>query len=189
MAGEQDAQLDAVLIGGREKINIRVVDYDPAWAEEYERRRDVIDGVLGAQAVRVEHIGSTSVVGLAAKPIIDILVAVPDVDDEPAYVPLMESAGFVLRVREPGHRMFRTPNRDVHVHFYEPHDPAIPDYLDLRDWLRVSQQDRDLYAETKRRLAERDWEDMNYYAQAKSDVISAILTRARSARELTEPAE
>ncbi len=189
MASDQDAQLDAVLIGGREKVQIRVVDYDPEWAHDYERRRDLIQGALGSHALDLHHIGSTSVVGLAAKPIVDILVTVPDVDDEPAYLPLMESIAFVLRVREPGHRMFRTPDRDVHVHFYEPQDPAVADYLDLRDWLRVSPQDRHLYAETKRVLAERDWEDTNDYAEAKTDAIRTILGRAREWRERVNAAE
>ncbi len=143
----------------------------------------MIKVALGPRAISLEHIGSTSVVGLAAKPIIDILVTVADVSDEPAYVPSMESVGFVLRVREPGHRMFRTVERDVHVHFYEPQHPAVSDYLDLRDWLRVSKQDRHLYAATKRELAEREWEDMNHYADAKSDVINTVLRRARSWRK------
>jgi GrpB-like predicted nucleotidyltransferase (UPF0157 family) len=189
MASDQDAQLDAVLVGGREKTQIRVVDYDSEWVHAYERRRQLIEGALQSCALNVQHIGSTSVVGLAAKPIIDILVTVPDIDDEPAYLPLMESVGFVLRVREPGHRMFRTPDRDVHVHFYEPQDPAVADYLDLRDWLRVSQEDRDLYAETKRVLAERSWEDMNYYAEAKTDIISAILAHAREWRTRVDTVE
>ena len=92
---------------------------------------------------------------LAAKPIIDVLVVVADVEDEPSYVPALEDAGFVLRVREAGHRMFRTPGRDVHVHVYASGDQAITDYLDLRDWLRVDESDRALYADVKRDLAQR----------------------------------
>jgi GrpB-like predicted nucleotidyltransferase (UPF0157 family) len=137
---------------------------------------------LGEDALSVEHIGSTSVPGLAAKPIIDVLLTVADVDHEAAYVPALESAGFLLRVREPAHRMMRTPARDVHVHVYEPGRPEVRNYLDLRDWLRVDAEDRELYATTKRSLARQQWNDMNDYADAKSDVIDGVLTRARAWR-------
>jgi GrpB-like predicted nucleotidyltransferase (UPF0157 family) len=137
---------------------------------------------LGASALRVEHIGSTSVPGLAAKPIVDVLVTVQDVEDEAAFVPALEREGFVLRVREPGHRMVRTPERDVHVHLYEPDHEAVSAYLDLRDWLRADAGDRALYETTKRRLATRTWTDMNEYADAKTDVVLAILGRARAWR-------
>jgi GrpB-like predicted nucleotidyltransferase (UPF0157 family) len=119
---------------------------------------------------------------LAAKPIIDVLLTVADVDHEAAYVPALESAGFLLRVREPAHRMMRTPARDVHVHVYEPGRPEVRNYLDLRDWLRVDAEDRELYATTKRSLARQQWNDMNDYADAKSDVIDGVLTRARAWR-------
>lgn len=97
-------------------------------------------------------------------------------------MPSLEDVGLVLRVREPGHRVFRTPERAVHVHADEPQHAAVSDYLRFRDWLLVSGQDRDLYAATKRPLAGRDWQDMNHYADAKSDVIQDILRRARSWR-------
>ncbi|MGH2217652.1 GrpB family protein, partial [Enterococcus faecalis] len=84
-----------------------------------------------------------------------------------AYVPALKSVGFALRVREPEHRMLRTPDRDVHLHVYEPRALAIRDYLDLRDWLRVDAADREYYAVEKRRLARQQWRDMNAYADAK----------------------
>lgn len=103
-----------------------------------------------------------------------------EIEAEDDYAPAMYDAGFVLRVREPGHRMFRTPERDVHVHVYEPADQAVANYLDLRDWLRTDESDRALYATTKRELARQDGVDINDYADAKSEVIAPILTRARS---------
>ncbi len=178
--------LDGVLIGGREKVPIVVVDYDEEWPDRYRGVREGVRAALGASALRVEHIGSTSVPGLAAKPIIDVLVTVQDVEDEAAFVPLLEREGFVLRVREPEHRMFRTPARDVHVHLYEPDHGAVSACLDLRDWLRVDADDRALYERTKRRLATRTWTDMNEYADAKTDVILAILGRARTWRASRE---
>lgn len=179
--------LDGVLIGGRERVPIVVVDYDPQWPQRYSLVQARLLAALGRSARRVEHIGSTSVPGLAAKPIIDVLVTIQDVEDEAAFVPLLERAGFVLRVREPEHRMFRTPARDVHIHVYEPNHPAISAYLDLRDWLRVDADDRALYERTKRQLATRTWEDMNDYADAKTEVILAILGRARERRAAEEP--
>src|SRR4051794_26907026 len=93
---------------------------------------------------------STSVPGLAAKPIIDILVTVADITAEEDYLEPLVASGYVLRVREPGHRMLRTEQRDVHIHILELDDPAAGDYLLLRDHLRIDQADRQLYENTKR---------------------------------------
>jgi GrpB-like predicted nucleotidyltransferase (UPF0157 family) len=179
---ELDRYLDSVLIGGREPFSPVISDYDPAWPSRFAEIEARIQAALGDAALAVEHIGSTSVPYLAAKPIIDVLVVVADVDEESAYVTALEDAGFVLRVREAGHRMFRAPDRDVHVHVYSSGDQAIADYLDLRDWLRVDEPDRALYADVKRDLARRPWSDMNHYAEAKSDVIRQVLGRARTWR-------
>jgi GrpB-like predicted nucleotidyltransferase (UPF0157 family) len=179
---ERDAHLESVLIGGREPAAIVIRDYDRGWPARFSALRTRIQDALGTRALGIEHIGSTSVPGLAAKPIVDVLVTVTDVEDESAYAPALLAAAFPQRVREPGHRMFRTPERDAHVHVYQSGVPAVTDYLDLRDWLRESAQDRAQYASTKRALATRQWADMNDYADAKSDVIMAILTRARAWR-------
>jgi GrpB-like predicted nucleotidyltransferase (UPF0157 family) len=179
---ERDRYLDSVLIGGREPFTPVVSDYDPAWRLRFAQVASRIGSALGEAALAVEHIGSTSVPRLAAKPIIDVLVVVADVDEESSYVTALEDAGFVLRVREAGHRMFRTPDRDVHIHVYSSGDQAIRDYLDLRDWLRVDEADRALYEDVKRDLSQRPWSDMNHYAEAKSDVIQQVLGRARAWR-------
>lgn len=136
----------------------------------------------------MEHIGSTSVPGLAAKPIVDMLLTVATITNEVAYVPPLESVCFELRVREPDHRMLRTRARDVHLHVYEPDRFEVRDYLDLRDWLRTDTADRELYAATKRRLARQSWRDMNDYADAKSEVIRDVLGRAQAWRAGTEGA-
>ncbi len=179
---DRDAYLDRVLIGGRELVAITVVDYDEQWFRRFQDTAGRVRRVLDDEALSLEHIGSTSVPGLVAKPIIDMLLTVVEVSDEAAYVPALESVGFVLRVREPGHRMLRTAARDVHLHVYEPDRPEVRDYLDLRDWLRVDVDDRELYAAEKRRLAQQRWRDMNDYADAKTGVIRDILTRARAWR-------
>src|SRR5262245_12017250 len=108
-----------VLIGGIEKRQIVIADYDPQWPEKFQKHAAILSRALGAKALLIEHVGSTSVPGLAAKPIIDITVVVEDSNDEAVYLPALVGAGYVLRVREPNwyqHRMFRTPELDVHVH-------------------------------------------------------------------------
>ena len=131
-------------------------EYDDAWPERFAGEARRIEAALRDQALAIEHIGSTSVPGLAAKPIIDILLVVPDSAEEGSYLPAMEAAGYVLRVREPDwyeHRMFRTPDASVQVHVYSAGCPEIERYLLLRDRLRSDPEDRELYERTKRGLA------------------------------------
>lgn len=187
MDEDRDAYLDSVLIGGREPSTTTLVDYDDGWPARFEVLACEVRRALGQRARSVEHIGSTAVPGLAAKPIIDMLLTVENIADESAYLPFLESAGFLLRVREPEHRMLRTAERGVHLHVYEPDRPEVRDYLDLRDWLREDAGDRSLYAATKRRLARQQWGDMNHYADAKTDVVLRILTRARAWRAHQDP--
>jgi len=175
-----DAVLDAVLVGGRERRAIVLAPPDPTWPATFERHRVVIGRALGAGARRIDHVGSTSVPGLAAKPIVDIQVTVDDPDDEPAFGPALERAGYEPRVREPRHRMFRTPARDVHVHVWAAGSDDERRHVLFRDWLRVDAADRTRYEDAKRALAGRRWRDMNYYAEAKAPVISEIMERAES---------
>ncbi len=156
-----------------------IVDPDPAWAARFAEERARIAAVLGPVAHSIEHIGSTSVPGLAAKPIVDVLVTVEDITAEEDYLAPLLGAGYVLRTREPGHRLVRTPALDVHVHVLEADDPAAEAYLELRDRLRRSPEDRTWYEAVKRELAARDWPDMNAYSDAKTSVIEAIRARAR----------
>jgi GrpB-like predicted nucleotidyltransferase (UPF0157 family) len=176
-----DELLDQVLVGGRERRQVVIADYDPEWPRRFDLERQRISEALGAGAIRIEHIGSTAVPGLAAKPIIDVLVAVADPEDEGMIGPALEAVGYQLRVREPGHRMFRTPERDVHVHLWAESDPEVERHLRFRDRLRTSTKDRRAYERLKRDLARREWSDMNYYAEAKTDLIASILDRAGGA--------
>ena len=170
------------LVGGVEKRTLALASHDPTWPEQYRAHEQRIRAALGPAAAQVEHIGWTSVPGLAAKPIIDVLVTVTDITAEEDYLDPLLHAGYVLRVREPGHRLVRTPERDVHVHVLQVGDEAADDYLLLRDHLREDPLDRDLYETTKRDLLGRDWDDMNAYAEAKTEVITAIKDRARRSR-------
>jgi GrpB-like predicted nucleotidyltransferase (UPF0157 family) len=180
--------LDTNLIGGREAADLVIVDYDETWPAQFEHHRRRIAAALGPPAAAtIGHIGSTSVPGLAAKPIIDILVAVGDPDDDAEFGPAMAAAGYQLRVREAGHRMFRTPQKTVHVHFWQVGSDEVARHLQFRDWLRTHPDDRDLYHRTKQALAGRRWPDMNYYAEAKGPVIADIMARATAATRLDPP--
>lgn len=174
----RDPDVGTKLTGGVEKRKIVLAESDPAWPEEFARHASRIRAALGPVARQVEHIGSTSVPGLAAKPIIDILVTVDQTSAEETYLQPLLGAGYGLRVRELGHRMLRTSELDVHVHVQEVGDPDAEGYLLFQDHLRANAADRALYEDTKRALVQRDWPSMNAYADAKTDVITRIKERA-----------
>ncbi len=147
----------------------------------YEMERLRIVDVLGALAVSVDHVGSTSVPGLAAKPIIDIVLAVPDATDEGAYVPALEEDGYRFAHREPEffqHRLLRREPSVVNLHVFSVGCSEIRQMSGFRDWLRTHSTDRDLYERTKRELATREWGIVQDYADAKTDVVTAIKRRA-----------
>jgi GrpB-like predicted nucleotidyltransferase (UPF0157 family) len=173
------------LIGGRERRPVVLVAYDPSWAARFEHERRQILAALGESARRIDHVGSTAVVGLVAKPIVDIDVSVAEVEDETVYLPALERAGYRLRVREPQHRMLRTPQLDVHVHVCSVGSDWERRHLLFRDWLRRNADDRERYAATKRELARRQWPDMNAYADAKGAIIEQITDRAERWAALT----
>ncbi len=161
---------------------VQLVEYDPSWPEQFAREARRIRSALGRRALRIEHIGSTSVPGLVAKPILDILLVVTDSSDEATYVPALESAGYVLRIREPNwheHRLFKGPDTNVNVHVFSTGSVEIERNLAFRDRLRANAVDRELYERTKRELAAKNWKFVQNYADAKSDVVEAILARAR----------
>lgn len=175
-----DDTLSAVLVHGPRPTTVTIVEYDPAWPIRFERRAAELRAVLGGRVRLIEHIGSTSVPGLAAKPVVDIVVGIDDPDDEQAYLPDLEAAGYDLRVREPGHRCLRIgdPDEPVNLHCYPPDGMEVRRYLAFRDRLRASEADRDLYVEAKRELARHEWRDINYYAETKSPAIDEIIARA-----------
>lgn len=165
---------------------IVLVEYDPAWPEQFAREAQRTHAALGPCALRIEHIGSSSVPGLIAKPIIDILLVVADSADEPSYVPALEKAGYVLRVREPEwhqHRMFKGPDINLNLHVFTVGSEEIDRVLMLRDRLRNNPSELALYAEAKRNLARQNWQYVQNYADAKSKVIEGIISRARASAE------
>ena len=162
---------------------IRLVDPDPEWPAQYAHQRARIQAALGARAVQVEHVGSTSVPGLAAKPVIDIVLVVPDAADEFGYLPHLEAAGYVLQFREPDwfeHRFLRDRDPAVQVHVFSVGCPEVARMLLFRDRLRSRPDERELYERTKRGLAARPWRYVQDYADAKSAVVEEIISRARA---------
>jgi GrpB-like predicted nucleotidyltransferase (UPF0157 family) len=160
---------------------IRVVAYDPKWPGQYDEWRETLLFCLGDTARRIEHVGSTSVPGLPAKPIVDIQVSVTDIDDEVRYVPRLEAVGLQLRSRDEMHRYFRPfPGRprDVHVHVCAEGSQWECEHLIFRDYLRAHPQARATYADAKRAAAAVWADDGIAYTDAKAEVILTILDAA-----------
>jgi GrpB-like predicted nucleotidyltransferase (UPF0157 family) len=162
---------------------VRLVDPDPEWPAQYARQEQRIRSALGLRVVRVEHVGSTAVPGLAAKPVIDIVLTVADSSDEAGYLPDLEAAGYVLQFREPDwyeHRFLRDHDPDVQVHVFTDGSSEVERMLLFRDRLRSRLEERELYERTKRELAARRWAYIQDYADAKSSVVEEIIARARA---------
>jgi RNA polymerase sigma factor FliA len=181
-----DEELAKVTIGGAQPLTqpIEISDYDPNWPRLYEQEEARIRSILGDRVIRIDHVGSTSVPGLPAKPIIDIVLEVPESADEQAYVPAMEAAGYALRIREPEwfeHRLFKGPDTNVNLHVFSAGCAEVDRMLLFRDWLRTSAADRERYADAKRELAAREWKYTQQYADAKTEVVHEIMARAQAA--------
>lgn len=179
-------ELRAVTVGEPQRLDgtISLAEYDPAWPAQFAVEADKIRGALGERTLLLEHVGSTSVPGLAAKPILDILLVVANSADESAYVPALEQAGYVLRIREPNwyeHRLLRGIGLAVNLHVLSPDCAETERMLLMRDWLRTHPDDRELYERTKRQLALKTWQFVQNYADAKTAVVEDILARARAA--------
>jgi GrpB-like predicted nucleotidyltransferase (UPF0157 family) len=177
-----DERIRAVSVGEVSTYQeIVLVEYDPLWPALFERAAEQIRGALGDAALEIHHVGSTSVPGLMAKPFIDINLVVADTTDEEAYVPKLEAAGYVLRIREPDwfeHRMLRGYEPPVNLHVFPPDCSEVERMLLFRDWLRTNDADRELYARTKRELGAQEWKYVQNYADAKTAVVEEILARA-----------
>jgi GrpB-like predicted nucleotidyltransferase (UPF0157 family) len=183
--GERDYEqwLDSITIGGAQPLTkpIEIREYDDEWPVLYAREEARIRSLLGERVVRIEHAGSTSVPGLPAKPVIDIVLEVPDSGDEDAYVPALEAGGYSLSIREPDwfeHRLFKGPDTNVNLHVFSAGCEEVDVMLRFRDHLRANDADRELYAAAKRELAARDWKYVQQYADAKTEVVRGILARA-----------
>ena len=182
-----EESLAEITVGPPERLQgrIEIVDYDRRWPALFAREADRIRRLLGERVVRLEHVGSTSVPDLPAKSIIDVVLEVPDSSDEPAYVPDLEARGYVLRIREPRwfeHRMLEGPDTNINLHVFSAGCSETDRMALFRDRLRSNEEDRRWYARVKRQLAALDWKSVQQYADAKTDVIMEIMTRAEASR-------
>jgi GrpB-like predicted nucleotidyltransferase (UPF0157 family) len=182
-----DEQLDRHVVGGAQRLTqpIEIREYDAEWPRLFEREEVRIRSVLGDRVVRIEHAGSTSVPGLPAKPIVDIVLEVPESRDEPSYVSDLEAAGYRVVIREPEwfeHRVFKGPDTNVNLHTFTAGCEEVDTMLLFRDHLRGNAEDRELYARTKRELAAYPWKYVQQYADAKTAVVQEIMERARVQR-------
>jgi GrpB-like predicted nucleotidyltransferase (UPF0157 family) len=185
---KSDDEIAAARIGPPEVLDrpITLAEYDSAWPVLYEREAARIRAALADRALLIEHVGSTSVPRLAAKPHIDILLAVADSSDEASYVPALEDAGYVLHIREPGwheHRALTGLETDLNLHVFSEGCVEIERMLRFRDHLRRNKTDRLLYERTKRELAQRTWKYGQHYADAKTTIVEEILARADTAQQ------
>ena len=179
----RDEELQAVTVGALQPHNapITLAEYDPDWPRMFSREAARLRSALGAEALRIEHVGSTSVPGLAAKPIVDMLLVVPDSADEPSYVPRLQAAGYVLRIREPEwfeHRLFKGPDTPINLHVFSSGAAEVERMVRFRDLLRTDEQSRNRYERVKRDLAQRTWRHVQNYADAKTAVVDELLAAA-----------
>jgi GrpB-like predicted nucleotidyltransferase (UPF0157 family) len=179
-----EAEIRAATVGEAVVVDgpITLVPYDDAWPRLFAREQARIRAALGDAVLLLEHVGSTSVPGLAAKPIIDMVLVVADSADEPAYLPALQAAGYVLRIREPDwfeHRVLKGPDTNINLHVFSAGCSEVERMLGFRDHLRRNHADRELYESTKRRLAGQRWQFVQNYADAKTKVIDEIVARAR----------
>ncbi|MCO8295416.1 GrpB family protein [Tetragenococcus halophilus] len=182
---DNDEYLKKVTVGRRKSHNapIELVDYNPNWVDLFGKEAKKIKSILDNKVLQLEHVGSTSVPDLCAKPIIDILLVVADSSCESSYVPALESAGYILRIREPAwyeHRLFKGPDTDINLHVFSEGALEINKMLRFRNWLRTNREDREKYAKVKRELAQNTWENVQDYADAKTEIIERIMKRANS---------
>jgi GrpB-like predicted nucleotidyltransferase (UPF0157 family) len=170
--------------GAAPGTGIEVTEPHPDWPKVYDELAGRIRAALGWRALRVEHVGSTSVPGLPAKPVIDIDLTVADPEREERYVPALEAIGFELVIREPwwyGHRALRAESPRSNLHVFGPDSPEVVRHRIFRDWLRGSPGDRDLYAAAKRSAAAEAnsaGEHVMQYNARKQQVVREIYRRA-----------
>ena len=160
---------------------IALVPYDPAWPSRFEEWKQRLLAVLPQPPHRIDHVGSTAVPGLAAKPVIDIQISVGDPNDEASYVPAIESLGVQLRNRDEDHRFFRpfaALPRDVHVHVCQAGGEWEHRHLLFRDYLRAHPAARQAYLQAKEEAAARWADDRVAYTEAKGRVIGQLTAEA-----------
>ena len=163
---------------------IHVVPYDADWAGRFAEWAELIRGALGDRVLALSHVGSTSVPGLQAKPVIDADLTVADSADEASYVPDLVRAGLYLRIREPDleeHRMLTVEDRSINLHVFSSGALEPRRHLAFRDWLRGHAEDRAAYGALKSALAARGFTDPLDYNNHKAALIYDIYERIYAA--------
>ncbi len=181
----REEEIMSVTVGVPEVLNntIYLADYDSAWSSMFAELEQEIRGVLKNKVLLLEHVGSTSVPGLSAKPIIDMVLAVADSADESSYVPQLETSSYILKIREPNwyeHRVLKPQDKKANLHVFTTGCEEIERMIAFRDRLRNHPKDRKLYEVTKQKLSQQTWKYIQDYADAKSSVVREIMNRAYS---------
>jgi GrpB-like predicted nucleotidyltransferase (UPF0157 family) len=167
-------------VGSQPPRTITVVPYDDGWPDHYSGVEARVRAALGDRVLGLQHIGSTSVPGLAAKPVIDADLTVADSADESSYVPELEAAGFNLRIREPEweeHRLLTYEAPPTNLHVFPPGTPEPARHRMFRDWLRTHPDDREAYAALKTELGTRSFRSGMDYNNHKGELVYDIYER------------
>ena len=181
---ETDEEMAALRVSGTvtpHNSTIYLAPYDPEWPRRYLQEAAKIRAALGERAVVLEHVGSTSIPGMSAKPILDILLAVANSADESTYVPALTGQGYRLHLREPDweeHRVMKGDSPMVNLHVFTAGSPEITRMLAFRDRCRAVPEERILYERAKQDLAGQVWRHVQHYANAKGNVVEQIIQRA-----------
>jgi GrpB-like predicted nucleotidyltransferase (UPF0157 family) len=185
---ETDEEMAAIRVSGAvtpHNAQIYLAPYDPTWPAQYETEAAKIRDALGDGAIALEHVGSTSISGLSAKPIIDIILCVADSSVEASYVPALTAQGYRLHLREPQweqHRVMKGDDPMVNLHVFTVGSLELTRMVAFRDRCRTHPEELKLYLETKQALAGQVWRHVQHYANAKGKVVEAIIARALAER-------
>jgi GrpB-like predicted nucleotidyltransferase (UPF0157 family) len=171
-------------VGNPKPRTVTVIPYDAGWPAAFDDVRRRVLAALGDRVLALDHVGSTSVPGLAAKPVIDVDLTVADSADEAAYVPDLEAAGFELRLREPDweeHRLLTDRDLTINLHVFSPGAVEPRRHLLFRQWLRGNSEDCERYAATKTELSARGFTNGMDYNNHKAALVYDIYERAFAA--------
>lgn len=166
------------LVNGR----VAIVSHDPKWPYLFQQEADRIRHALGDRVRLIEHVGSTAVPDLDAKPCIDVQMAVPEPDDRSTYLPALEEIGYVLFAPSTDwhdHPILKGTRVNVNLHVFCEGSAGLDSMRLFRDFLIADAQARERYAVVKRELGERRWDQIRDYVRAKAGIITELLAQAR----------
>lgn len=166
-----------------------VVPYNPAWPEMFAKEKAVLEEVFGADALDIQHIGSTSVPGMKGKPQIDILILVDDISVVDRHTAELEQKGYIVYgdIHQNGARLFSREHangeKDSNVHVYTPDLPFVQEFLVIRDYLRTHPDEAESYGNLKEKLKAEYPDDYRSYRQHKDVYVAELFERAKAARD------